>query len=350
MIILGIETSCDETAVALVEDGTRVLSNVIASSSDFHIKTGGIIPEAAARKQIEFIIPVLKKAVGRVSVAKIDAIAVTAGGPGLIGSMLVGVETAKTLGIAWNKPVVPVVHLLAHLYANFIESQNSNLKTQSNPQFPAMVLTVAGGHTDLILMKGHGNFEIIGQTRDDAAGETFDKTARILGLPYPGGPSIATEAARFQIANTKLQMFPRPMLKEGGFNFSFSGLKTAVARKIEQLGNKIDKSQIAAEIQEAIVDVLVQKTVKAAKHYNVKNILIAGGVAANTRLRNVLSQKSPIPVFIPPVALCTDNAAFIASYANFNYHPADINKISAIPDSQDAILYYENLKNKSKKV
>lgn len=360
MKILGIETSCDETAAAVVEDGTTILSSVVASSADFHIKTGGIIPENAARKQVEYMIPTLLKAMQGFSPKDIDSISVTAGGPGLIGSMLVGVETAKTLSLVWQKPIVPVVHLLAHVYANFIETQNSTVKTNKHnsklktntPHFPAVVLTVAGGHTELILMKGHGDFEIIGSTRDDAAGETFDKCARILGLPYPGGPSIAAEAEKFKLQSSslKLKMFPRPMINDETLDFSFSGLKTAVLRKTEENKN-LDRSWIAAEIQEAIVDVLVEKTLKAAKKFKVKNILVAGGVAANIRLGEIFkskieTQKLTVNLFVPPPKLCTDNATFIASYAFFNNHPMKLDKIVAIPDHMEAIKIYANNKSK----
>lgn len=332
MKILGIETSCDETAVAIVEDGTKIISNVISSSADIHIETGGIIPENAARKQVEFMIPVLQKAMQNYDPSDIDAIAVTAGGPGLIGSLIVGVETAKTLANVWQKPIIPVPHLLAHVYANWLNN--------TIPEFPALVLTVAGGHTDLILMKNHGVFEIVGGTRDDAAGETFDKAARLIGLPYPGGPSIQKEAA---LGNPKKINLPRPMIGSGDFDFSFSGLKSAIAREISK--NEHTKADVAASVQEAIADILTRKTVDAAKHYKVKNILVAGGVAANSRLREMLNEKSHIPVLVPPIGLCTDNATFIASYAFFNFHPMNFNKIEAIPDPLVALENYANYKN-----
>lgn len=332
MKILGIETSCDETAVAIIEDGVKILANTISSSADIHVNTGGIIPENAARKQVEFMIPVLQKSMEGFKPKDVDAIAVTAGGPGLIGSMLVGVETAKTLSLVWEKPIIPVPHLLAHVYANWINN--------STPQFPALVLTVAGGHTDLILMKGHGNFEIIGGTRDDAAGETFDKAARLIGLPYPGGPSIQKEAA---LGDSKKVKLPRPMIGSHDFDFSFSGLKTAIAREVAK--NLYSKADIAASVQEAIADILTRKTVEAAKHFKVKNILVAGGVAANSRLRELLGERSNIPVFIPPIGLCTDNATFIASYGYFNFQPMEIDKIEAIPDPILSLEKYANYKN-----
>ncbi len=332
MKVLGIETSCDETAVAIVENGIKILSQVVASSADLHIETGGIIPENAARKQVEFMIPVLQKTMEGFTSDDIQAIAVTAGGPGLIGSMLVGVETAKALALVWKKPIVPVPHLLAHVYANWL---NGDI-----PKFPALVLTVAGGHTDLILMKDHGKFEIVGGTRDDAAGETFDKAARLIGLPYPGGPSIQKEADLGDPNKVKL---PRPMIGSHDFDFSFSGLKTAIAREVSK--KEFSKADIAASVQEAIADILTRKTIKAAEHFKVKNILVAGGVAANSRLRELLTQRSSVPVFIPPIKLCTDNATFIASYAYFNFHPMKFDKIDAIPDPIISLEKYANFKN-----
>lgn len=341
MIILGIETSCDETAAALIRNGKDILSNVVASSSEIHAKTGGIIPEAAARQQLISIMPVINEALVSGLNCKpnsrppaIDAIAVTAGGPGLIGSMLVGVEVAKTLSILWKKPIVPVVHLLAHVYANW-------LMGKPYPKFPAIVLTVAGGHTDLFLMKGHGNFKWLGGTRDDAAGEAFDKAARLLNLPYPGGPSIQKEAEE---GNPKKIPLPRPLINSKDYDFSFSGLKTAIQK--EAKNNKgLNKKDFASSVQEAVADVLTYKTTNAAEKFKAKSILVAGGVAANKRLRELMHQRSRIPVFIPPVGLCTDNATFIASHAFFNYHPYDYSKIVAIPDAFEAIKVYGNFKN-----
>lgn len=361
MNILGIETSCDETAAAVVKDGTKILSNVIASSSEMHAKTGGIMPEQAARAQIQSIIPVIekaiadslqssafsnKKAVGQrqLAVDHVDAIAVTAGGPGLIGSMLVGVETAKTLSYLWKKPIVPVVHLFAHVYANW-------LTENSKPKFPAIVLTVSGGHSDILLMSKHGKFEWIGGTRDDAAGETFDKCARLLGLPYPGGPSIAKEAARFQLpsSSSPLKLFPRPMIDSDNFDFSFSGLKTSVLNRLTD--NPVNKSSLpkyAAEIQEAIVDSLVAKSVRAIEKYKPISFLLAGGVAANNRLREKLrtaiQNQKDLEFHVPPIPLCTDNATFIASYAFFNYTPMLWNSIRAITDPFEAAVFYGNIK------
>lgn len=304
MKILGIETSCDETAAAVIEDGTKIISNVIASSQDIHAKYGGIIPEKAAREQLKSMIPVIKEAL----VTEIDAIAVTIG-PGLIGSLLVGVETAKALAFAWNKPLVPVNHLVGHIYGNWLAGGKL-------PEFPALVLIVSGGHSELVLMTNHGKFKWVGGTRDDAAGECFDKCARILNLGYPGGPMIEKNAVA-----KNLHPLPRPMLDDKSFDLSFSGLKTAVSnRKTE------DPEGLAYELQEAVTDVLVKKTLMAADKYKVKNILLAGGVAANKRLREKLPQS-----LMPPFNLCTDNAAYIASAAFFNYVPKPWQEVDADP-------------------
>lgn len=361
MKILGIETSCDETAAAIVEDGPstgsglRILSNVVASSVELHKKTGGIIPEIAAREQIRCIIPVIQEAITEafsgqrlasrkklnaspysLEAGLIDALAVTIG-PGLIGSLLVGVETAKTLSFVWNKPIVPINHLQAHLYANWLDNKN--------PQFPAIGLVVSGGHTDLVLMKDHGNIKWLGGTRDDAAGECFDKCARLLGLGYPGGPVIAAEAAKLVASRYPLiPRLPRPMIKSDDFDFSFSGLKTAVInqvkdlKSIKQFNNSVIQ-QLSYEIQESITDVLVEKTIRAAKRYKVKSILLAGGVAANERLGEKFKSSishSPFSIYQPPPRLCTDNATYVASCAYFNFKPIPWKKIEANPGSSIA--------------
>lgn len=361
MIILGIETSCDETAASIVKDGREILSHVVASSAQMHIETGGIIPERAAREQVRSIIPVIEKALLEAieklknkkqsvpqffsSSVPVDAIAVTVG-PGLVGSLLVGVETARTLAYVFNKPLVPVNHLAAHIYANWlrpeVKTQNAIRKTIkfTEPKLPAVALVVSGGHTDLVLLKEHGNMVWIGGTRDDAAGEAFDKTARILGLPYPGGPAIAAEAANFQMTNDKFQIkLPRPMIGEDNFDFSFSGLKTAVLREVSSLGFARDKkvsSAIAYEVQEAITDVLVEKALRAVKEYKVGTLLLAGGVAANQRLREkfelrIGDSESGIDFRVAPAWLCTDNASYIASYAYYNFKPTPWQEISANP-------------------
>lgn len=368
MKILGIETSCDETAASVVNNGTKILSNIIASSSEMHAKTGGIIPEQAARQQVKSIIPVIQEALGKVtkltrykaygeknSVTRlfnnivspeIDAIAVTVG-PGLIGSLLVGVETAKTLSWVWKKPIIPVNHLVAHIYANWLEPEVKGKKSKNKkirkPEFPALALVVSGGHTDLVLMRGHGKIQWIGGTRDDAAGEALDKTARLLGLPYPGGPSISKKAEKYLSENSEfkiknLKLFPRPLLNEKNFDLSFSGLKTAVLREVrgKRLKEK-DIERLSAEIQEAIVDSLVEKSIRAIKIFKPKSFLLAGGVAANKRLRKKILSKIlegglKAKLHVPEPILCTDNAAYVASYAYFNYHPIPWKKISVDPE------------------
>jgi len=330
MKILGIETSCDETAAAIIENGEKILSNIVATSADMHAKTGGVIPEEAARQQVISVLPVIETAFKEAGLSEkdIDLVAVTVG-PGLIGSLLVGIETARTLSLLWKKPVVAVNHLVAHVYANWL--------SESQPIFPALALVVSGGHTDLVLMKSHGNLEWIGGTRDDAAGEAFDKCARLLGLPYPGGPSISSEASKYQNKNGDLKMFPRPMLTDKSFDWSFSGLKTAVLRKVQGSKSNVSIPKLAAEVQEAIVDVLVEKTLRAVKKFKPQSLLLAGGVAANQRLREkfeseIKNQKLKIKFFAPPPRLCTDNAAYIASYAYFSKSTTPWTSIDARPE------------------
>lgn len=320
MKILGIETSCDETAAAIVENDTKILANVVASSVELHKKTGGIIPEVAAREQIRCIIPVIQQSLK--DVKKIDAIAVTVG-PGLIGSLLVGTETARTLAYVWQKPIIPINHLQAHLYANWLNNQA--------PQFPAIGLVVSGGHTDLVLMKQHGKIKWLGGTRDDAAGECFDKTARVLGLSYPGGPEISRLAEK---GSVKTYHLPRPMVKQKNLDFSFSGLKTAVINLVKK-EKTIKRPDLAASIQTAIVDCLVTKTIRAVKNHPVKSLLLSGGVAANTLLREKLAMASKnlgVQFFVPPRSLCTDNAVIVAACAYFNYKPVPWQKIKAKSD------------------
>lgn len=326
MIILGIETSCDETSAAIIKDGKQILSNSIATSADMHAQTGGIIPEQAARQQVVSIIPVIKEALQKANTEEkqIDKIAVTAG-PGLIGSLLVGVETAKTLSFVWKKPIIPVNHLAAHIYANWLE--------QEPPSFPCLALVVSGGHTDLVLMKNHGEFEWIGGTRDDAAGEAFDKTARLLGLPYPGGPAISQKAEKhLRGGKEQLSLFPRPMIDEENFDWSFSGLKTAVQREVKENG-KTDVERLCAEVQEAIVDVLLTKTLRAVKKLKPKSLLLAGGVAANKRLKEKFEKKiEDVDFRVPPPRLCTDNATYIAACAFFNQKGASWENVAANPN------------------
>lgn len=320
MKILGIETSCDETAVAVVEDGTNILSNVIASQVEIHSRYGGIVPEVASRQHLLATIPILEKALkdADVKFEDIDAIAVT-NGPGLAGSLVVGVNLAKSLALATDLPLVSVNHLEGHIYANWLQQKNVN----GLPEFPLLCLIVSGGHTDLVLMTDHGNYEQLGRTRDDAAGEAFDKVARLLGLGYPGGPMI--EKATIGIKSP--HRLPRAWLK-GTDDFSFSGLKTAtlhLARDLKIIADeplpasKKIAAEVAAGFQESVVDVLVTKTCEAAQKCDVKQILIAGGVAANAMLRETMLVRTPVPISIPSPMLCTDNAAMIASCGYFRF-------------------------------
>ena len=323
MKILGIETSCDETAASIVEDGVKILSNVVSSSINLHAKTGGIIPEIAAREQTKAMVPVLTAVFSETKIGKegIDAIAVTYG-PGLNGSLLVGVESAKALSYVWNKPLIPVNHLVGHVYSSFLENKEP-------PKFPNLVLIVSGGHTELVLMKNHGRFEWIGGTRDDAAGEAFDKTARVLGLTYPGGPAIQKAAIGGNNSRYKL---PRPMSKSSDFDFSFSGLKTAVFNTVgDKELTKKEITDLAASIQEAIVDSLLNKTLRAAKKHDVKEIILAGGVAANKRLREKISTSFEGKIHASDPKLSVDNAAMIASAAYFNYKPIPWKKVRSDP-------------------
>lgn len=343
MKILAIESSCDETAASVVVDGVRVLSNVVASSRQMHEKYGGIVPEVAARMQLSSIIPTITEALlplGDPSESllhritkHIDGIAVTIG-PGLIGSLLVGVETAKTIAMATRKPVIPVNHVLAHMYANFIDTRNPI-------QFPAISLVVSGGHTELYLMESPEKLTWLGGTIDDAAGECFDKTARLLGFGHGGGVAIQN-AARLSRSIDK-PVLPRPMLdKENALNFSFSGLKTAILRQTQKLQsaglwNDVAIADLSYEVQEAITDVLVKKTLRALNLHHASTILLSGGVSANTRLREKFNERiqetgMAIVLHAPPVPLCTDNAVYIGSYAHFRGNPVSWQDINAFPD------------------
>ncbi len=324
MLILGIESTCDETSASVVEDGKKILSNVVASSALMHQKYGGIVPEVAAREQIKVIIPTIEECINKSGIEwkDIDAIAI-AYGPGLVGSLLIGTETARTLAVVWDKPLIGVNHLVGHIYANWIERNDY-------PQFPLIALVVSGGHTDLILMKDHGKFKWLGGTRDDSAGEAFDKVARILGLGYPGGPEI--ERVARQSEKSGPFKFPRPMVGSGDFDFSFSGIKTAVVNQVK--GNRFDKSLIAYEFQEAVIDVLTKKTFKAAKKFGAKSIVIGGGVAANSGLRermSVLSKQYEIEIFAPDKSLSIDNGAMIAAAAFFERNFVDPLTLRADP-------------------
>ncbi len=351
MNILAIETSADETAAAVVRNGTDVISSTVSSSIQLTAKYGGIVPELAARKQLDYIQPViaeaLEQAFGSGSpishiTSQIAAVAVTVG-PGLIGSLLVGVEAAKAIGFATGKPVIPVNHVLAHMYANFV---NAHPTTDNTPpiQFPAISLVVSGGHTELYCMNSPKKLTWLGGTLDDAAGECFDKAARLLGFGGRGGSAIQEAAAKYtHDKSTNLQIkLPRPMLtQKDEFNFSFSGLKTAILRGVNSLQkhkqfSNTTMQQLAFEIQEAITDVLVKKTMLAVSRYNARSVLLSGGVAANLRLREkmitALTQFNSVSFHVPPVPLCTDNAVAIASYAFFRGKPVSWQKITAAPD------------------
>lgn len=327
MKILGIETSCDETAASIVEDGRILHSNVVNSQIDIHKVYGGVVPEVAARSHIEVINPVINKALDDANCTwdDIDAIAVTYA-PGLVGSLLIGTLAARTLAILKNKPLYPVHHVEAHVYANFItEQKQSDLQLPSKqPEFPMLALIVSGGHSQLVLFKDHGDYELLGQTQDDAVGEAFDKVAKIIGLPYPGGPSIDKAAADGDESAYKL---PKAKLS-GKYDYSFSGLKTAVLRAVQREigvdhtfpsmelpGRLTDKQRadFAASFQKTAVETLVDKAILAFEDFNPKSVVIAGGVAASRELRKVLADRLPIDIEYAPMSLCTDNAAMIAT-------------------------------------
>ena len=318
--ILGIETSCDETAAAVVENGRAILSSVVASQVDLHAQFGGIFPEVASRQHILSITPILEESLRKahLDLSGVDAIAVTRG-PGLPGSLVVGVNVAKGLVIGTGLPLIGINHLEAHLYSAWLYRENWEEDIPPEPEFPLLALIVSGGHTELVLMQDHLVYERLGGTLDDAAGEAFDKVARLLGLPYPGGPAIQETAVG---GDPNCKPFPRAWL-EGTWNFSFSGLKTAVLREVralEAIGNPIPAADFAASFQEAVVDVLVTKTLKAAEEFKATEILVAGGVSANQALRQTMVGKSSLPVHIPPIDLCTDNAAMIAGLGCYRYH------------------------------
>ncbi len=310
MRILGIETSCDETSAAVVEDGRTILSNVIASQIEIHQRFGGVVPEVASRRHVELIIPTVQQALDQAgtTLGEIDAIGVI-NRPGLIGALIVGVAAAKSIAYAHHLPLVAVHHLEAHIYANWL--------TNTEVRFPVLCLVVSGGHSDIIYMSDHGAYEILARTRDDAAGEAFDKCARAMGLGYPGGPLIDKTA---RDGNAHAIQFPRAKI-DSGLDFSFSGLKTAVIRHVEGAVG-LSLPDVAASFQEAVVDVLVENTFRAAEMKAVKQILLAGGVAANSRLQSEFrrrGQESGIEVIAPPPVLCTDNAAMAAAAAFFRY-------------------------------
>ncbi|MCL1632864.1 tRNA (adenosine(37)-N6)-threonylcarbamoyltransferase complex transferase subunit TsaD [Sporolactobacillus sp. CPB3-1] len=312
-MILGIETSCDETAAAVVENGTVIRSNAVSSQIDIHRRFGGVVPEVASRHHVDQITVICEEALNQSGITweDLDAIAVTQG-PGLIGALLVGVNGAKALAYVHGLPLVPVHHITGHIYANrFVHEL----------EFPLIALVVSGGHTELVSMKEHGSYEVIGTTRDDAAGEAFDKVARTLGLPYPGGPEIDRMA---QGGRPSID-FPRAWLEEGSLDFSFSGLKSAVINYVhneQQRGHELNSTDIAASFQESVSEVLVKKTMYAAKQMRARQILVAGGVSANSKVRSEMEKAARaqgIPLVIPPLSLCTDNAAMIAASGTIGF-------------------------------
>jgi len=339
-LILGIETSCDETAAAIVADGRFIRSNVVASQEAVHARYGGIFPEVASRIHIEAIVPVIEEAMAQAGVGWADLVAIgVTYGPGLAGSLLVGVNMAKALVMAHNLPLMGVNHLEAHVYSNWLVTTDgrqelSDEETWSaEPVFPALCLVVSGGHTELVLLRGHGDYQVLGRTLDDAAGEAFDKVARLLGLGYPGGPAIQRAS---QDGSPTAFEFPRAWL-DSPYDFSFSGLKTAVLRTVQALqgdtvptpgrrtrssdagtaGEPLPVADLAASFQEAVVDVLTEKTRLAAAEFQVREVLLAGGVAANLRLRQLMGERIDLSLRYPPLYLCTDNAAMVAAAAHF---------------------------------
>lgn len=339
MQILGIETSCDETSAAVVSDGRIIRSNVIRSQEDLHERYGGVVPELASRRHVTAIIPAIDVALQDAGLAadEIDAIAVTEG-PGLAGSLLVGMNTAKALSMAWGVPLIPVNHLEGHIYSNWL-TEVADDPTFQPPRFPLVCLIVSGGHTELVLMRDHGRFDVLGKTIDDAAGEAFDKGARILNLGFPGGPAIQRAAADGQLGR---HPFPRAWLGDS-YDFSFSGLKTALLREVEKYRREptrprkvvssgpfpvheppeyapnMPAADIAADFQDAIVDVLVQKTARAAVEYRAAMVVLAGGVASNSLLRRKLESALEVPLRFPEPILCTDNGAMIAGAGYYLY-------------------------------
>lgn len=340
-LILAIESSCDETACAVIKDGQEICSNVVSTQIKIHEKFGGVVPEVASRKHLEYIDVVIEESLREsgYSFADLDAIAVTMG-PGLIGALLVGLSTAKGLAYALNKPLIGVHHIEGHIYANFLANPDITL--------PCICLVVSGGHTNIVKISDHGNYEILGQTVDDAAGEAFDKVARAIGLGYPGGPKIDALAKE---GNAKAIDFPRAKLNEP-LNFSFSGLKSAVLNYLNQAEMKqetIDRSDVAASFQEAVVDVLVEHTMRAMEEHGIHTLLLAGGVSANSRIRDRFQQackEANYQLFYPPLSLCTDNAAMIGAAAAYKYDRKefagyDLNAVAQLPFSEYVISMKE---------
>jgi N6-L-threonylcarbamoyladenine synthase len=332
--ILGIETSCDETAVAIVRDGQEIESNVIASQTDLHARYGGVMPEQASRAHLRAILPTLDEALAAAGAdwESIDAVAVTHG-PGLAGALLVGVNVAKGLAFARRKPLLGINHLEGHVYANWLKPSSEAVE----PKFPLVALIVSGGHTDLVMADGHGRYRRLGRTRDDAAGEAFDKVARMLGLGFPGGPAIEREAAA---GDPRRFQFPRAWLEPDGWDVSFSGLKTAVLHQVRALGIDTDHASaeerrallpvadLAASFQAAVVDVLATRVVRAAETFGARHLALGGGVAANRTLLRTVEERAQLPVLCPPPRLCTDNAAMIASAAYFRFRSGERSDLS----------------------
>ncbi|CCO08078.1 tRNA (adenosine(37)-N6)-threonylcarbamoyltransferase complex transferase subunit TsaD [Desulforamulus hydrothermalis] len=336
VIILGIETSCDETSAAVLADGVELRSNVIASQVDIHKKFGGVVPEVASRKHLENLHPVILEALAQAGVTpgELSAVAVTYG-PGLVGALLVGVAAAKAMAYALDIPLIGVNHLEGHIAANFL--------VRPDLEFPLLCLVVSGGHSDLVYLPHRGDYRLLGRTRDDAAGEAFDKVARALGLDYPGGPLIDQLA---QQGDPRAVQFPLAFLEEGSLDFSFSGLKSAVLNYLNRaamLNQEINRADLAAGFQRAVVEVLVEKTMLAAQKTGVKTIMLAGGVAANRGLRELLQARAAAAgcrVVLPPLHLCTDNAAMIAcagyyKYLRGDFAPLTLNAVPSLTLGQD---------------
>ena len=323
--ILGIETSCDETAAGVVEDGRTLLSNVISSQAELHSKYGGVVPEVASRQHVRDLVPVLEQAAADsgLRLEDMDAIAVTFG-PGLAGSLITGVNAAKAIAYSLGIPLIGVNHLEGHIYASWLTHRD----LENDPGFPLACLVASGGHTDLLLMEGHGRYKLVGRSRDDAAGEAFDKAARILGLGFPGGPEIQ----RVSEGAADEEQLPRAWMKDT-FDFSFSGLKTALLHMAQDRGiypsplEGIDQPRLvremAAAFQESVVDVISSKLVEMSAKFHVKGLVLGGGVIANSRLREEIVRRSTLPVVIPPPVLCTDNGAMIAACGYFQYQRGD---------------------------
>lgn len=319
--ILGIETSCDETAAAVVSDGRVIHSNVVASQMDLHAQYGGVFPEVASREHVKAIYATVDQALSQahLNIQDIDALAVTRG-PGLAGSLVVGVNMAKGLALATGKPLMGINHLEGHIYSAWLYPANAS--PHQPPRFPLLALLISGGHSELVIVKDHLKYERLGGTLDDAPGEAFDKVARLLDLSYPGGPAIQKAG---QSGSATAFTFPRAML-EDTWDFSFSGVKTAVLRMVESLqadARRIPTEDLAASFQVAVVDVLVEKTLMAAETHKVREIIVAGGVSANKRLREKILSESKRPVHIPPLSLCTDNASMIAGAGYYHYTQDD---------------------------